>query len=299
MPMNRKSVSIIAPCPLGRDAEFFLQLTPPHTIACYENIHSVVELLYVRSGSYSVEMNNTKCNISAGDLILFCSNVPHYAVSGDDEDNSYYVLKIPPSFLLEMSDWERRAEYVTRFAIPRPENKCIWRREELEGSRILHVLEEMISEHESRGYAYEVAITLKLSELLFEILREKPIDNASQHPEVAKLIYDAILYVGEHYSEDISERKLASSLGLSYSYFSRCFKQVTGVSFKQHLNRERVNRAEQMLVLGKKTVTEVAGECGYNTVSYFINTYRSIKGKTPYDTIRAQRENNPKEYFCK
>ena len=297
--MVKKSVSIIAPCPLGKEAEFFLQLTPARSIACYENIHSVVELLYVRSGSYSVEMNNTRCSIEKGDLILFCSNVPHYAVSGDDEDNSYYVLKIPPSFLLEMSDWDQRTEYVMRFAIARPENKCIWRREELEGSRILHVLEEMIGEYERRGYAYEVAITLKLSELLFEILRERPIESGVHHPEVAKLIYDAILYVGEHYAEDISERKLAASLGLSYSYFSRTFKQVTGVSFKQHLNRERVNRAEQMLVLGKKTVTEVAGECGYNTVSYFINTYRSIKGKTPYDTIRAQRENNLKEHFCK
>jgi AraC-like DNA-binding protein len=73
-------------------------------------------------------------------------------------------------------------------------------------------------------------------------------------------------------------------MGLSYSYFSRSFKRVMGMSFKKYLNMIRVNRAEQMLITGDHSVSEVAIECGYNSISYFISVYRSLKGTTPFKT---------------
>ena len=115
-------------------------------------------------------------------------------------------------------------------------------------------------------------------------MRECPQDNQIKHPEVAGLVYSVMNYVRKHFSEDVNEQELARSLGVSYSYFSRSFKQITGMSFKQYLNRIRTARAERLLVTTPNSVTEVATDCGYTNVSYFINVYRSIKGKTPYET---------------
>jgi len=75
---------------------------------------------------------------------------------------------------------------------------------------------------------------------------------------------------------------------MSYSYFSRSFRRVTGLSFKKYLNQTRINRAEQMLLTGNGSVSEIAMECGYNSISYFISVYKSIKGTTPYKTIQLK-----------
>ena len=124
-------------------------------------------------------------------------------------------------------------------------------------------------------------------ELLVEILRsDSHTDTKVPHNQTATLIYNTMVYVRNHYAEDMDERELARSLGMSYSYFSRSFKRVTGISFKQYLNRIRVNQAEKMLCRGNASVSEVATKCGYNSISYFINVYKSITGKTPYQSLR-------------
>jgi len=68
---------------------------------------------------------------------------------------------------------------------------------------------------------------------------------------------------------------------MSYSYFSRCFYRITGKSFKEYLNLTRINRAEKAILTTDKSVTEIAGDCGFNSVSYFISTYKKLKGVTP------------------
>ena len=282
--MNKTETIVEAPREFGKEAEFLIQSVPANTVSCRANLHNAIELLYVKQGSYTVTLDGTDYEIFPGDLILFCSNTPHHAISGDESENSYYVIKLPPSFLMELSGREKMAEYVMRFAINRPENKFLWRCEELVDTKILRALDALIYEFEAQGYAYEAAIKLNIASLLLEIMRECPKENQIKHPEVAELVYSAMNYVRKHYSEDVNEQELARSLGVSYSYFSRSFKQITGMSFKKYLNRIRTSRAERLLLTTQKSVTEVATDCGYNNVSYFINVYRSTKGKTPYET---------------
>ena len=174
-----------------------------------------------------------------------------------------------------------------RFAINRKENKNIWKREELGNTPLLAALQSLIAEHEGQKYASQVAIKLKIMELLVEILRcDSPAETKAPHNPTTALIYNTMVYVRNHYAEEMDERELARSLGMSYSYFSRSFKRVTGISFKQYLNRIRVNQAEKMLCRGNASVSEVATKCGYNSISYFINVYKSITGKTPYQSLR-------------
>lgn len=282
--MNKNQIIIEAPREFGKETEFLIQSAPANTISCRANLHNAIELLYVKQGSYTVTLDGSDHTIFPGDLILFCSNTPHHAVSGGEYENSYYVIKIPPAFLMELSGLDKMAEYIMRFATNRPENKFLWRKSELEGTRILAALNALIAEFELKEYAYEAAIKLKIGSLLLEIMRECPPEAQGKHHEVAALVYSAMNYVRAHYSEDVNEEELAKSLGVSYSYFSRSFKQITGMSFKKYLNRIRTTRAERLLITTQKSVTEVATDCGYNNVSYFINVYRSIKGKTPYET---------------
>lgn len=285
--MNINNIHVELPQIVGDGTEFFLQATPPENVACAAHVHKAVELLYVKSGSYTVVLDGIEYEIGKGDLVLFCSNAIHHVFTKNLPENEYYVIKISPAFFLQFSTQEEGAEYVMRFAINRKGSKSIWRREELEGTPLFSALQSLIIEHEGRKYASQVAIKLKIMELLVEILRsDSPADEKTPHNQTAALIYNTMVYVRNHYAEDMDERELARDLGMSYSYFSRSFKRVTGMTFKQYLNRTRVNQAEKMLCRGSASVSEVATRCGYNSISYFISVYKNITGKTPYQSLQ-------------
>lgn len=285
--MKKNDIHVELPAIVGDGTEFFLQATPPASVACAAHVHKAVELLYVKNGSYTVLLDGVEHEIEEGDLVLFCSNAIHHVFTKNLPENEYYVIKISPTFFLQFSTQGEGTEYVMRFAINRKENKNIWKREELEGTPLLSALQSLIAEHESQKYASQVAIKLKIMELLVEILRsDSHTDTKVPHNQTATLIYNTMVYVRNHYAEDMDERELARSLGMSYSYFSRSFRRVTGMTFKQYLNRMRVNQAEKLLCRGGASVSEVATRCGYNSISYFISVYKSITGKTPYQSLQ-------------
>ncbi len=164
-----------------------------------------------------------------------------------------------------------------------------WTKKDLDESKIRHVLEELIKEFQQKGYASEVAIKLKTMELLLTILRQDAPNEPLSSDRTARMIYEIMRYVHEHFAEDIDEKELAQSYRMSYSYFSRSFKRVTGMTFKIYLNRTRISKAEQMLLANGHSVSETATACGYNSISYFIRTYRLITGHTPYKVLKLKK----------
>ncbi|MBR6708583.1 MAG: helix-turn-helix transcriptional regulator [Clostridia bacterium] len=288
--MRTRDFTVEAPRQSGRETEFFLQTTPPNTVSCAAHIHNVVELLHVKEGSYSVTLDDEHYEIRQGDLILFCSDAIHHVVAGNEPNNSYYVIKIPPSFFIEFSRHEVGAEYVMRFALHRKENKSLWTAEELEQGELKPILDALIKEYNEPLYASEVAMKLKIMELLLAILREGEQSASRPSDRTAEMIYRVMRFVQLHFAEDIDEKELAKEIGMSYSYFSRSFKRTTGMTFKSYLNRTRISKAEQILLQNGGTISEIATACGYNSISYFISVYRTITGKTPYQALKATKQ---------
>ena len=285
--MKRTDIRIEEPRAVGEEIEFFLQNNLKNITACSAHIHKAAEFLYVKEGSYTVTLDDTCYEIGEGDLILFCSGAIHHVVTGECEKNSYYVIKIPPSFFLDLARRGAGAEYAMRFALNRRENKCFWHKAELKESEIKRVLDTLVNEFTQKKYASEVAIKLKIMELLLTILRYDPPSESLVNDQTSHLIYSVMSHVQERFAEDINEKALAKNYGMSYSHFSRSFKKVTGMTFKNYLNRTRVSKAEQLLALNDCSVSEVAIACGYNSISYFIKVYRLFTGTTPYKMLRS------------
>lgn len=286
--MKKSDIRIEKPRAAGDEIEFFLQSNSQNTVACDAHIHSAAELLYVKEGSYTVTLDDTRYEIGEGDLILFCSDAIHYVVAGESLQNSYYVIKIPPSIFIDLGRHDTGAKYAMRFSLNRRESKCLWRKEELNGSEIKSVLDALINEFTEAKYASDVAIRLKTMELLLTILRQDTSCETSINDQTSFLIYSVMRYVQESFAMDINEKELAKSYGMSYSYFSRSFKKVTGLTFKNYLNRTRISKAEQLISLKDCSVSEAAIACGYNSISYFIKTYRLFTGKTPYKALKSE-----------
>ena len=278
-------VRVEAPRPVGNDTEFFLQRHEKNTVATLSHVHNAIELIYVNEGEYKALIDGKEFELSPSDLLLIPSNNVHYVSTSSSDAHSYYVMKIPPSALLEsMSDGFE--DSVFRFCEGSADRRMLWRSDELQGSRILSVIERMKEEYHSSNPASAFVIRLEMLLLLVEILREDEPLEKNQHGEMSTLIYTVLRYVSQHFAEEIDEREIAARIGVSYGYFVRAFRSVVGMSFRKYLNMVRINRARQMLLTGDGNVSSVALACGYNSVSYFISLYRSEKGETPKDTYK-------------
>ena len=91
----------------------------------------------------------------------------------------------------------------------------------------------------------------------------------------------ALDYVNENYMDDVTLDSLAAYAGFSRYTLSRMFRQHTGTTFTQYLNKRRVTMAEELLASTKMPVTQVALQCGFNSIATFNRVFRDVRGCTP------------------
>lgn len=271
---------------LKNDIYLSLQSHEPCMVAAPAHIHSSIEIICVKEGSYTVFLDDVEYKIFAGDVILFRSNAIHHTISGTSKKNSYYVLKIKPEVIYTLAEPSNAGVYVLNFAVNHFSAKCLWMKKELEAedSPIRLGFQTLIREFYEDAAFSDVALKLAVGSILLGMMRSGAVirhDGLEARGEVVEAIYRAVVHINSHYAEQISAKQLCLLTGMSYSFFSRSFKEITGKNFKEYLNLIRINQAERLLTTTDKTISEIGNECGYNDVSYFIKVFRECKGKTP------------------
>lgn len=88
-------------------------------------------------------------------------------------------------------------------------------------------------------------------------------------------------YVRENYQNpDLNISITALRFNLTPSYLSALFREQTGISLLEFINRTRVEKARELLAEGY-TVTEVCTRTGFGSSGAFIRVFKRITGITP------------------
>lgn len=96
-----------------------------------------------------------------------------------------------------------------------------------------------------------------------------------------KLFEDVKNYIRENIETELELEKVANNFGLSVYYFSRTFKEVTGVNFSDYVNKCRIDIAKELLSSGDMNVKEVCYKVGYNDPNYFSKVFKKYEGVSP------------------
>jgi AraC-like DNA-binding protein/ligand-binding sensor protein len=88
-------------------------------------------------------------------------------------------------------------------------------------------------------------------------------------------------FIAVNYQEDLSLAAVANAVHMSTFYFCKQFKKATGVSFTSYLGRVRIERAKEMLLDPHARVSEVAFECGFQSLTHFNRIFRKLVGESP------------------
>jgi len=94
-------------------------------------------------------------------------------------------------------------------------------------------------------------------------------------------IRKALRYMADHYSDHLTLASVAEYVQLSPNYFSTLFSQVVGVSFREQLNRIRIEESKQLLLSTDYSLADIAVAIGFPDQSYFCKAFKRIVGLTP------------------
>lgn len=107
--------------------------------------------------------------------------------------------------------------------------------------------------------------------------------------EIANSISEAVkMYISRNFSKSVSMAVIANGMDLSYAYFSKIFRDETGVTFSHFLMEYRMREAEAKLKNSDITVREIAASVGYNNPKHFTRAFKNYFGVSP----KLYRQNN-------
>jgi AraC-like DNA-binding protein/ligand-binding sensor protein len=88
--------------------------------------------------------------------------------------------------------------------------------------------------------------------------------------------------------DDINLAEVARHCCVSEGHLSRIFHHATGLTFREYLTQVRIERAKSLLLNSGKSVTEIAYESGFQSLSQFHRVFRKIHGASPGE-MRSRR----------
>lgn len=94
-------------------------------------------------------------------------------------------------------------------------------------------------------------------------------------------IRKALRFMADNYSQHLELAQVAEYVGLSSSYFSTLFRDVVGVTFREHLCRIRVEESKHLLLSKKYSLADIAVSMGFPDQSYYSKVFKRIVGVTP------------------
>ena len=74
---------------------------------------------------------------------------------------------------------------------------------------------------------------------------------------------------------------MARQAGLSESHFCRLFKESTGLTLTDYVNRCRIDWAKRELLKPEARISEIAFMIGYQSLSQFNRSFARIVGQSP------------------
>ncbi len=96
-----------------------------------------------------------------------------------------------------------------------------------------------------------------------------------------QLIVDALLYIDTHYGDMLLLENIAKTAGYSVPQFSRLFSALCGISPMRYVNIVRIQHAAEMLTSGDERITNIAFECGFESLEVFERQFKQYYAVSP------------------
>lgn len=246
--------------------------------------HKEWEIIHILDGTFTAHADEAIYTAKAGDILLIRDGMLH---GGFSEHCIYECI------IFDLHDLFRNFESVKKYLRP------IYRKALLpaiyypaaEPLQLSASVEGIANAFRRAGNEADIHSPLELAvlghiSLFFAAIMENGLYTASStaSPDTSHKIDSVkpvLEYIEQHYSDDITLKKLADIACMNENYFCRFFRSITHQTPMEYVNMYRIEKAAQLLQSTGLPVINICLECGFNDSSNFIKVFRKYKGMTP------------------
>jgi AraC-like DNA-binding protein len=252
----------------------------------YLHRHAEVQITWIQKGEDTLLAGNSMHTFGDGEIYLLGANLPH-------------LFKSDPAYF--QPDSEKQVRTVTIFFNPSGKLSALFNLPEMKAVKAF--VAQMHSGFKVPDSSYEqMALSVEAIQqangaeqlsLFIELLHMLSMDSGLQplssgsyafsmtDPEGMRIakVYN---YIMHNYSSVLTLEDVATRAHLTPTAFCRYFKKHTRHTFVHFVNKVRVNEACKLLVNGNSnSIAAIAYSCGFNSITNFNYTFKSIIGKSP------------------
>lgn len=103
----------------------------------------------------------------------------------------------------------------------------------------------------------------------------------------------ALVFISNHYNEDITVTDIARCAGVGRKYLHAVFTRQIGVSPSRYLLSFRMDEACKLMSVSRITVAELARAVGYHDPFQFSRMFKRVKGMSPTEYKNQSRIQTP------
>jgi AraC-like DNA-binding protein/mannose-6-phosphate isomerase-like protein (cupin superfamily) len=271
---------------------FFIRKYMSKELTTFLHRHQYMQINYIYQGNGKHLVRHDEFHIVKGDIFVIPPYIPHCISAFPDSSIIIYEFEFEPEFINQSFENIEKTKSYFDFAYIEPflVNECqVKPRLNLTGELQVEVetmLDDALKEFKERKSGYELLIKALLLKLLVQVGREfvRDLEKSDSRPMFDRhrdTIFNALRYIHEHYTEELSVEDVAKKFIFSQSYFSYLFKSMTSQTFTEYVNRLRISKSLELLRSTDQRVLDICYGVGFNNVNHFNRIFRQQIGVSP------------------
>lgn len=252
--------------------------------ALYIHCHSEIEFFYLTEGELDFYIEHNVYHMQTGDAILIPGGLIHYATCANSDPTacSFDAIVFSTKMMADALPSYCGTYFDSAICHSITGVCCLTTGIEWQNA-VIDSLTGIFDYRHTPMDECELIIRGRLLsawQLLYNNIYSKLI--AEHHTRPAyPLLNKCIDTINSDYMYDFSLAGLAAASGLSEGHFCRVFKDITGFTPFEYINRVRITKACAMLTGTDKKIADISARCGFNNISYFNRAFKQIMKKSP------------------
>ncbi len=262
---NKKRISF---SPYGLTCELW---TP--SLMAKPDRHNEIELNYFPEGNITYLFHDRKIIIPSKRLVLFWGLIPHQIINYEGNE-PYYVCTIPLTHFLS---WKLPSSFIDEIL----RGKVIT---ETKGYFSIHdefMMKNWLSDINDNNSAELVLLEMRARMLRMSANTRLEKEKLSTPINDLSLVEKIAIYIAQNYFHPLTVLDIGRAVGLNPDYANSIFKKTFGCTLHEYAIQERIAHAQRKLVLSDLSITEIAFDCGFNSISRFNAAFLKLNECKP------------------
>lgn len=263
--------------------------------------HDFIEISYVAYGSGIHILGDKEYKVYKGDLFLINHHIPHEFRTLNPPSNpklKIYNCVFKPDFIdVNLNDYKDFTDVINYLSFRSIFSLASDNLDDIkllgfDNAAIEAIYVKMMDEFTRKDDGYIEMLKIYLKELLIVIFRSSKKSGNNEKSVMSrhsKLIENSMQFLKENYSVNLKLSDLSSQSFLSPTYFCKIFKDYSGITVSEYIQKLRIDEACNKLKSSDHKVIVIAEEVGYKDIKHFNEVFKKVVGMTPREYRKHYR----------